>query len=185
MIHIIFVFSGGTIAVGKQCWGVDVADDLIYVSCYTTGKTGKEDGEVRVYTTIGNMLKSFFIYGLGSHNLKRLDYIGVSRSGDKIFVSDSKTNTVMCVTVDKKVVFEFQDPELLCPKGLFVDDNDNVIVCGKVSKNIHVITTGAYQHKVLTDTMHFKPISVSFKPSDGKLVVGLFKDKEMLCFTLV
>ena len=55
----------------------------------------------------------------------------------------------------------------------------------KIVKNIHVITTGAYQHKVLADTMHFKPISVSFKPSDGKLVVGLFKDKGMLYLTLV
>ena len=54
----------------------------------------------------------------------------------------------MCLTADKKLVFEFQDRELSSPKGLFVDDNGNVIVCGKDCKNIHVITTGAYQHSI-------------------------------------
>ena len=175
------MLTGGTIAVDKGCWGVDVADDLIYVSCYTPGR---EDGEVRIYTTIGNIMKSFFIYGVGSHNLKQIDYIGVSRSGDKIFVSDSVTNTVMCVTADKELVYEFQDPELLSPKGIYVDENDNVIVCGKDSANVHVITSGAKQHKVLASTMHFTPLSVTFRPSTGKLIVGLEREEEMMYFTL-
>ena len=175
------IFSGGTIAVDKECWGVDVADGLIYVSCYTFGI---EDGEVRVYATTGNMVKSFFLNGLGSHNLKHPDYIGVSRSGEKIVVSDSATNTLMCVTEDKKLVYEFQDPQLLSPKGIYVDENDNVIVCGKDSANIHVITSGAKQHKVLASTMHFTPLSVTFRPSSGVLVVGLYKEEEMIYFKL-
>ena len=39
-------------------------------------------------------------------------HIGVSRSGDKIFVSDFLNSTVICVTADGEVVYQYTDDEV-------------------------------------------------------------------------
>ena len=169
--------SGSTIAVEKECWGIDVVSKKIFVSCYTAGI---EDGEVRIFGLFGNLIKSFFVCNIGSNRLKTVEHIGVSRSGDKVFVTDWETNTLLCVTTDAKLVYEYQDAELEKPSGLYIDESDNVFVCGYGSRNIQVIAAHGRKQKTLLSTMQYDPSSVAYRPSDRFLAIGCSKSDEML-----
>ena len=113
---------GHSIDVGERCRGVAVAAGKIFVSCSV---------DIRVYDLEGRDLgKRIGINPDGSSMFRRPWYIAVSRSGDKIFISDCDNETVSCVTYDGEIVYQYNDDELRNPAGLLVDDNDNVIVCG-------------------------------------------------------
>ena len=60
--------------------------------------------------------------------------VAASTSGDKIFVSDGDTHTVSCLTSDENIVYQYRNHDLVLPRGLFVDANDNAIVCGWSSR---------------------------------------------------
>ena len=162
-----------TIDVGKECRGVAVADDKIFISCYNYTDWV---GDIRVYDIEGRVLvKRLGINPDGSSMFRWPQYVAVSWSGDKIFVSDYNTITLSCLTSDGKLVYQYRDMELKGPTGLLVDDNDNVIVCGYYSNTIQVITSTGKKHKTLLsseDGIKRRPVCVSFRPSDRTLIVG-------------
>ena len=127
------------------------------------------------------MRKRLGIYPDGSALFRQPEYVAVSRSGDKIFVSDYLNNTVSCLTSDGKIVYQYRDAELDTPCGLFVDDNGAVIVCCQISHTVQVITAGE-KHKTLLsrDDGISEPRCVAFRPSDGTLVVGCWSSDHLL-----
>ena len=131
---------GRTIDVDEECWGVAVAAGKIFVSFYNTGD---KVGDIRVYDLDGKRLG---INPDGSTMLRCPDYVAVGRSGDKIFVSECNTNTLSCLTSDGKLVYQYRVDNL---RGLFVDDNDNIIVCGRASNTVQAITSAGQKHKTL------------------------------------
>ena len=178
---------GRTIDVDKDCWGVAVAAGKIFVSGYNYDDT--EVGEIRVYDLEGrDMGKRLGINPDGSALFRQPEHIAVSRSGDKIFVSGDKifvsdrdTGIVSCLTSDGKIVYQYRDDELVYPSGLFVDDNDNVIVCSWFSSTVQVITAAGKKHSTLLSREDgiFQPQCVSFRQSDGTLVVGIENSDEL------
>ena len=169
-----------TINVDAMCQGVAVAAGKIFVSCYNYDD---KVVEIRVYDLDGRDLgKRLGIKPDGSSLFRRLEYIAVSRSGDKVFVSDLRTNTVSCLTSEGTIVYQYRDDELIYPQGLFVDDNDNVIVCG--ANTVQVITAAGKKHKTLLSRNDgiSKPQCVSFRPSDGTLVVCCWESNYLLSF---
>ena len=163
---------GRTIDVDEKCWGVAVAADKIFISCY---RYNDKVGDIRVYVLEGRDLgKRLGINPDGSNMFRCPQYVAVSRSGDKIFVSDWDTNTVSCLTSGDNLVYQYRDKELEWPYGLLVDDNDNVIVCGWDSNTVQVITSAGEKHKTLLSKKDgiYRPRCVGFRPSDGTLVVG-------------
>ena len=173
--------TASTIAVKKECWGIAVAGNQIFVTCYTPGN---DDGEVRLYGIIGNLVNSLRIYQVGSHVLRRLDNIAVSRLGDKIYVPDWETDTVSCLTTDGKLVYQYQDSELESPRGLYVDERNNVVICGHEGRCVHVITAEGRKHKALLSNTFYDPCTVAVRPSDRTLVVGCSRSEEMYYYKL-
>ena len=170
---------GRTIYVGEECWGVAVAAGKIFVSCYNDDD---KVGDIRVYDLEGRDLGkrlginpdgSNMFNPDGSKMFSCPEYVAASRSGDKIFVSDRDTNTVSCLTGDGELVYQYRDRELERPTGLLVDDNDNVIVCCYASNSVQVITSAGEKHNTLLSKKEgiLNPQCVSFRPSDGTLVV--------------
>ena len=165
---------GRTIHVDEHCWGVAVAACKIFVSCYNYDD---KVGDIRVYDLEGrDMGKRLGINPDDSHMFRTPHYVAVGRSGDKIFVSDCDACTVSCLTGDGKIVYQYRDREL---EGLLVYDNDNVIVCGWGSDTVQVITSAGEKHKTLLSSEDgiYNPQCVSFRPSDGTLVVGVDRNK--------
>ena len=75
--------------------------------------------------------------------------LAVSIKSNKIYVSDEGQQTVTCLKSDGTVIFQYKDQELIYPRGLCVDDEDNVIVCGGNSHNIHVVTAAGKKSSVI------------------------------------
>ena len=163
---------GRIVDVKLPCHSVAVAVGKIFVSSYKIGDTS---GEIRIYDLQGRVLGK--IHGVNQDGLRtfRLPwYIAASRSGDKIFVSDSTAGTVACcLTSNGKIVYQYKDTDLRTPSGLSVDDNDNVFVCGSSSNTVQLITSAGKKHKTLLSSKNgiSDPTTVSFRPSDGTLVV--------------
>ena len=171
---------GRTIDVGEMCWGVAVEAGKIFISCY---KYGDKVGGIRVYDLKGKDLrKRLGINPNGSNKPRWPHYVAVSRSGDKIFVSDMNTDTLSCLTGDGKMVYQYRDREMISPRRLLVDGNDNVIVCGYYNTTVQMITSAGQKHKTLLSVKDgiYCPQCVSFRPSDGTLLVGGFNDKLLM-----
>ena len=112
-------------------------------------------------------------------------YIAVSRSGDKIFLSER--DTVSCVTRDGEIVYRYSG-EGFWLKGLYDDDNENVIVCCSWdnSTTVKIITAAGKNHKIIQNTKDgiSNPHCVSFRPSDRSLVVGCHGRKNLFIYKL-
>ena len=170
-----------TIDVKKECWGVAVAGDKIFVTCYTPGN---EDGEIRQYGMIGSLVTSLRIYQIGMHTIRRLDNLAISRSGDKIFIPDWETDTLSCIKPDGTLLYQYHNPELESPRGLFVDDGNYVIICGHEGRCVQVITADGRQHKTLLSKTFYDPCSLAFRLTDGTLVIGCSRSEEMYYYKL-
>ena len=158
------------VSVDKRCQGVDVAGDQIFVTCYTHGM---DDGEVRVYDISGNVKKKLGVLKDGSFMFRYPEYIAVSRASDKIFVSDGYDYVVYCITANGKTVYKYTDKELRKPRGLCVDEENNVIVCGRLTNNIQILTAAGKNHKTLFSSERiWNPESVAFRTTDSVLVVS-------------
>ena len=156
------------VSIDKRCQGVDVAGDQIFVTLYTHGK---DDGEVRVYDINGNLKKKLGVTKDGSFMFRYPEYVTVGRASGKIFVSDSYEDIVYCITSDGKTVYKYTDNELSKPRGICVDEKNNVIVCGRLSYNIQVITAAGKKLKTLLSGERIGyPECVAFRPTDGSLV---------------
>ena len=174
---------GRTIDVGEMFYGVAVAAGNIFVSWYDHGDVA---ADIRVSDLEGRDLdKRFGINPNGSNMFRYPEYIAVSRSGDKIFVSDWATKTVSCLTSVGKIAYQYRDDWVAVSSGLLVDENDNVIVCAFRSNTMQVITSAGQKHKTLLSSNDgiSHPWCVSFRPSDGTLVVGS-DEKRLLVYKM-
>ena len=169
--------SGSFIDIDKQCWGIDVVGDKIYVACCTEGKT---DAEIRIFGFFGSLINNFSICNIGSRVLKSPKHICVNKSGSKLFVTDPETDTVLCMTTDGKLIYEYRHEELKSPRGLCVDENDNVFVCAHGSKNIQAIAADGKTENTLLCTIWLDPLSIAYRSSDGQVAIGCDKSDDML-----
>ena len=80
---------GSTIQLNRECYGVAVSDGVVYTTCFDF----RGQGEVRVIDIHGNLIKLLGTNQDGSYLFDRPEYITVSNTSQKIFVSDSSTNT--------------------------------------------------------------------------------------------
>lgn len=169
--------KGSVISIEKECRGIDVSGDKIYVSCSTVGK---EDGEICIFGLFGSLIKSFPIYNVGSCVLKSPMHICVNKSGSKLFVTDSETDTVLCLTTDGKLIYEYRHPELKSPRGLCVYKNDDVFVCGYDSKNVQLIAADGKTEMTFLMTMYLNPLSIAYRVSNGQVAIGSKDSEDML-----
>ena len=162
----------------KDCWGIDVAGNKIYVACY---RKGKEDAEIRIFGLFGDLMNSFYIYKAGSQILKSVTHICVNNSHERLYVTDPHTNTVLCLTTTGKLVYE--NKEIKGPKGLCVDDKDKIYVCDKGHK-VESIDSKGRKDKTTFSTESFTPSSVAFSGTVGRIVVGCTNSEYMSYYKL-
>ena len=163
------------------CSGIAVTSDRIYVSRqWGSGLPG-----VLILDSNGKELNNITA---SQTNIKfrRPFYVTLNRSGNKLYVSDHDTNQLTCMTTEGKHIFTYSDPDLKCPRGIVVDEDDNILLCGEISNNIHVIKSDGTKHKVLlssTDGVS-SPCGMAYCPSSRKLVVGGNRVDNISIFTL-
>ena len=175
---------GHTVYLGMQCWGVTVSRESIYISFSESG-----EGMIGIYDLTGKKKRIIDPYNDkdGKVLIYRPCYIAVSND-EKLFVSDSdgsSTPTVYCLESNGNVLYTVSNPLFKDCSGISVDENENLLVCDVVSHKVFLITKdGKEVREFLTgkDGVYL-PYTVSFRRSDGTLVVGGVH-KNILVFTL-
>ena len=160
---------GRVLLLDKKCWGVHVAADKIFTSCHND--PGK--GEVRILDLDGNLLQQLGINKDGSFLFTYPFCITVSPSEKKIFVSDYDGNSVTCMTMDNDVVYKYRDNAMKWPRGLYCDGGDNILVGGKSSNNVQVITAEGQKHCDLVSAReNLQPLCINYREGDDTLIVA-------------
>ena len=102
-----------------------------------------------------------------------LDII-LSPSGDKLFITDSKTALVTCITVDGRIVYQYRDDNLKCVEGMYCDSEDNLFVCDYETNSVQAI--GANDQScgtLLTSSDGVQhPVCIAHRSSDNELIIG-------------
>ena len=173
------------ITVDKKCWGVDISDGEIYITCH--GEQGKT-GEVRVLDMNGNTKRRI---GDNSQGMFIRPYcVAVSQSGERVFVSDVPRATVTCFTAQGDLLCQYKDKDdyFTNLRGMYVDATNNVLVCDHASNNLQIISPDGRKltHDVVVPFSSYLPSSASIAVRDphGLLVIGAFKSDYIFVFKL-
>ena len=171
-----------SINVGRPCWGVQVVEDLIYVTCHNCPGVG----EVLVLDMNGTVTHRLGQPDKKSSMFTSPCYITVCPSSRRMFITYWNTNTVSCMMSNRTVVYQYKDEKLSNPSGVCVDGGGNAIVCGRWSHNVQVI--GADGTKCCTlltsqDSVH-RPFSVAYRQSDNTLILGCFNNNNILVYKM-
>ena len=173
--------TGRTVQLGKICRGIEVFGDEIYTTQYD--ELGQ--GAVQVLDLNGNMKRNL----QSSFNFDRPDYITVSRSGKKVFVSDGVriTARITCMTTDGNVVFQYKDVDMVEPYGMYVDAEDNILVCDYASNSVHVIIANGKKYGTLLTSSDgiSRPYPIAYRETDDTLLVGCYRIDNIFIYKLV
>ena len=165
--------AGRVIPLDKKCWGVDVSNGEIYVTCHDgVGKTG----EVRVLDMKGDMKRRIGVKRDGNFIFTRPEYVAVSRSEERVYVSDQPTATVMCLSKQGDLLFQFKHDDLKEPRGIYVDATNNVLVCDCSDNTLKLIGSDGRKRGNYVQSIGSLsgPSSVALREKDNILVVGAF-----------
>ena len=173
---------GHTVDLGMECRGVTVSRESIYISFSKSG-----GGKIGIYDLTGKKKRITDPYNGkdGKVLIKWPYYIAVSND-EKIFVSGvSSTTTVFCLESSNNVLYTVSNPSFTDCRGISVDENENLLVCDLYSHKVFLITKdGKEVREFLTEKDDvYLPRTVSFRRSDGTLVVG-GSHNSILVFTL-
>ena len=171
-----------SINVGRMCLGVQVVDDLIYVTCHND----PGEGEVLVLDMNGTVS-----HRLGQPDKKpsmfsRPFYITVCLSSRKMFITDWDTHIVSCLMSDGTVVYQYKDEKLRGLAGICVDGGGNVIVCGWSSDNVQVIRADGTKCCTLLTSQDgvSRPFSLAYRQSDNTIVLGCQNHNNLLVYKM-
>ena len=161
-----------SIKVGRPGWGVQVVEDLIYVTCHNN----PGEGEVLVLDMNGTIT-----HRLGHPDKKPSMFtspynITVCPSFKKMFITDFATDTVSCLMSDGTVVYQYKDEKLRGPAGVCVDGGGKVVVCGFISNNVQVIRADGTKCCTLLTSQDdvSSPYSIAYRQSDNPLILGCY-----------
>ena len=157
---------GRNVSIGTKCYGADVLEGTIYLSCY--------DGRIRRYDTNGN-----FKSKMRMPRFQGPYWITANPVTKKLCVADWNARSITCMTSNGDVTFTYTSPTLSRPQAVLSDDNDNVIVADWDNMNIQVINKSDRTHSNLltSDDGIYNPYSLAYRRSDKTLTVGLQSKK--------
>ena len=167
---------GRTIQLDSACYGVCVSGDDIYVRCKTSN--GRE---IRVLGLDGTLKRR-----VPTDKNSSPYEITLSPSGEKIFFTDYKTESVSCITVDGRVVYQYRDDNLKDARGIYCDSKDNLFVCDYNSNNVHAISADGKSCGTLLTSRDglVRPQCIAYRSSDNELIVGCYDLDYLLVYKM-
>lgn len=151
---------GRSIELSAGCYGVTLAADELYVAMY-------KNREIVVLDKLGNFIRS-----VGKNEIGSPYFIASNSQGDKLFISEESKLT--CVTPTGTLQWSYSDKSLKTSRKVFVDSENNLLMCDTESNNIHVLKPDGTKHKELLtqSTPISNPYSIDCRANDGLLAVG-------------
>ena len=172
----------GSISVGKFCYGIDVAKDLIFVACHSNFSE-VPDGEVRVYDMTGTLIKR--ICGEGPCALVKPHNLAVSRCGTKLFVSDLGTRIIYCIGANGGMIYQNKD-DFRGPRNVYLDAENNAYICDYDTNTVKIIAANGrgLKNPLIQGNGIEHPNSIAFRPEDGTMIIGCAGMEKLFVFTL-
>ena len=163
------LYSGRVLKLDKRCWGIDVSGEHIYISLHDY-----KDGEIRILDIEGNLKRKVVVNGQDSFMFHNPYYLTVSAVTGNIYVSDVGSHTITCLKSDGSFEYQCKDKDLQFPRGVCIDDKENIIVCDQKSNDIPIInSSGTKQCNLLTSKNGLKdPCCVAYRYVDNTLIIG-------------
>ena len=167
----------------KECYGIHVSGTEIYVTLHNN----PGDGEVRILDLKGKLKKQLGQQQIGDFMFQRPYHVTVSSKSGWIYVTDSITCMVTCLKPDGSVEYEFKSGSLKRPKGVCVDLEDNLLVCGNSSNNVLVVSRSANGHfdrTLLSANDGIDgPCAIAYNGTTHQLIVGC-RSKKLPVFSV-
>ena len=172
---------GSSVKFDKECQGVAVSAEHIYVICHNNDQVKKKEdrtpGEVCILDRRGNEIRR--IQGSDDDRLRFIKpyYVAVNRDGSTIYVSDRASSTITALTTTGDILFQYTSPDsddLWGIKQMYIDSQSNILVCGCSTHNVQIITAAGQKDKTMlisSDGLRY-PEGIAYRPRDGTLVVG-------------
>ena len=161
--------KGRVIHLEKRCWGVEVVSQKIYL----TAHDGMTEGHVVILDMDGNMLRRLGVSSDESYMFKSPFYLTVRPSSSSVYVSDSFKPSLTCLLPDGKVQYEYRDPEISGDRGICVDREGNIMLCGQASDKVQIVTPGGKKHSTLLSNID-SPTVVALNGNQDTLIVGCY-----------
>ena len=98
----------------------------------------------------------------------------VAASGDKLYYTNVKTDTVTCCNLQGTTQWEFNDKLILeGPRGISVDNDGNVYVVGQCSANVVVISPDGQRYRQLLSSSDglVIPFVLDYEKSTNRLLI--------------
>jgi hypothetical protein len=148
-----------TISLDTNIYGMAVRGATIY---YCAGNKGLQMLNLSD-TSVSEITNSemFYIYCIAT-------------SGEKLYYTNCKSDTVTCCNLDGTTQWEFKDERVLQgPRGISVDNDGNVYVVGYSSNNVVVISPDGQRHRQLLSSEDglVKPRVLDYDNSTNRLLV--------------
>ena len=161
---------GSTVRFDETCRSVKVNGDEIYLLF--------DNGEMRIVDRSGKQLKN--IYSRFRFNSSHSNF-HITNDG-LVCVSEQLSGTIRGFHNGSEI-YNYTDPLLQSPLGVYIDGHQNVLACGFGSNNIHVIDKSGKQVKILLSANDgvSQPYTLSFRQSDDTLVVAGGGMKLLVC----
>ena len=167
--------KGHAIALEKECRGVAVSEGCIYVLF--------AEGEISVLRKNGELIKSICQQQNDTHPFLCPYYLSVSKKGNLYISCYGALN---CVSPDGRTLYCYKDKRLSYGYGLYLDDDDNALVCGCYDNNMHLVGRDGRKLKIYLSKENGlnKPHTVCFREKDNVLIVGGETKDKLLFFRL-
>ena len=176
------LISESEIGIDRKCWGIAVVDSDIFVSFHDT----PGNGIIHVIDRKG-ILKRVLGKAL---SLEAPSYIFASPSSGRLYISDWQRVSVICITLDDKLVYEYKSSDLNGVRGIYVDESGNAVVCGRNTDNMYIVESDGKSHStmLLANTAITGPYCVTcFNDhvyNKTKVIVGIYINASLYSLTL-
>lgn len=99
-------------------------------------------------------------------------YLSANLEGQALLVSDFGAHTITCVDVDGGVLFVYKDNGLVRPVSMATDNNNDILVVGQRSHNIHHLShKGEKKGEIYSENSMEFPGGISFDKENDKFNV--------------
>ncbi|KAL4234414.1 hypothetical protein ACF0H5_006060 [Mactra antiquata] len=168
-----------SIKLDMDCYGIVCRNQELFIVCndYLIGPA------VQVVSLTGRIKQTIDTDRNGRRILTDPYYLTVTSTGKLIYVSDK--DRIVCMDRHGNVTSIYQDTSLRNARGIDLDPEGNLYVCGYMSNNIHQITMHGIDFRCLVNKEDvWDPWSVTFHESSGTIMVTCDSSDNIKIFSL-
>jgi sugar lactone lactonase YvrE len=151
-----------------ECWAVAVVGDRFATTCDPWSKTPS----IRMFTMEGKYVRIYQKDNSGRQLFAYPEHIATDSYQNVMYISDSRLHSVTALTVEGCLMFRYKHMDLSYPSGVATDNQGNLYVCGKESRNVHQVSKTGQIIRILMDSTELEaPRAISFQQDGENMIV--------------